>query len=168
MAPSAALVAALAPEPAPAYPRLMSVVAFDTHAAVTALREAGFDERQAEGVVATVRDAVAEGVATRADVDRLEDKMATKADVARLENEMATKADLAEVKADVAEVKADVAEVKVDFARLEGRIERVENEMATKSALAEVKSDVARLETRMYVAMLTAVGAVVALVKLLP
>ena len=63
----------------------MSIAAFDTHAAVTALREAGFDERQAEGVVATVRDAVAEGVATRADVGRLESQMATKADLASLE-----------------------------------------------------------------------------------
>ncbi len=158
----------------------MSVVAFDTHAAVTALREAGFDERQAEGVVATVRDAVVEGVATRADVDRLEDKMATgadvaevkadvaevkaeladvKADVAEVKAELAdVKADVAEVKVGLAEVKADVAEMKVDVARLEGR---VENEMAT-------KADVARLETRMFLGILTAVGAVVALMKLLP
>ena len=63
----------------------MSIAAFDTHAAVTALREAGFDERQAEGVVATVRDAVVEGVATRADVGRLESQMATKAGLASLE-----------------------------------------------------------------------------------
>ena len=96
----------------------MSIAAFDTHAAVTALREAGFDERQAEGVVATVRDAVAEGVATRADVARLESKMATGA------------------------------------------------------GLAEVKADVARLETRvtvrLYGGLFAAVGAVVALIKLLP
>ena len=54
---------ALAPGPAPVYLRRMSVAAFDTHAAVTALREAGFDERQAEGV------------ATKADVARLETRM---------------------------------------------------------------------------------------------
>ncbi len=117
----------------------MSIAAFDTHAAVTALREAGFDERQAEGVVATVRDAVAEGVATRADVAEV------KVDLARLEDKMATKADVTEVKADVAEVKVDLAEVK-----------------------AELKADVARLETRMFLGILTAVGTIVALVKLLP
>ncbi len=126
----------------------MSVVAFDTHAAVTALREAGFDERQAEGVVATVRDAVAEGVATRADVDRLEDRMATRFAFA--------------------EVKAALAEVKAALARLEGRIKRVEDKMVTKADLAEVRADIARLETRMFIGMLTAVGAIVALVKLLP
>ena len=53
----------------------MTAVAFDTHAAVTALRKAGFDEPQAEAAVAMVRDAVTEGVATKADVDRLETKM---------------------------------------------------------------------------------------------
>ena len=68
----------------------MSIAAFDTHAAVTALREAGFDERQAEGVVATVRDAVVEGVATRADVGRLESQMATKADLAEVKAGLAS------------------------------------------------------------------------------
>ena len=53
----------------------MTAVAFDTHAAVTALRKAGFDEPQAEAAVAMVRDAVTEGVATKADVDRLETKI---------------------------------------------------------------------------------------------
>ena len=53
----------------------MAVATFDTHAAVTALRKAGFDEPQAEAAVALVRDAVTEGVATKADIDRLEAKM---------------------------------------------------------------------------------------------
>ena len=53
----------------------MTVATFDTHAAVTALRKAGFEERQAEAAVALVRDAVTEGVATKADIDRLETKM---------------------------------------------------------------------------------------------
>ena len=48
----------------------MAVATFDTHAAVTALRKAGFEERQAEAAVALVRDAV-----TKADIDRLEAKM---------------------------------------------------------------------------------------------
>ena len=46
----------------------MSVAAFDTYAAAKALRDAGFDERQAEAAVAMVRDAVTEGVATKADL----------------------------------------------------------------------------------------------------
>ncbi len=60
----------------------MTATAFDTCAAAKALREAGFDERQAEGV------------ATKTDIARLEDKMATKAD----------KADLADLKADMLKV----------------------------------------------------------------
>ena len=44
----------------------MTVATFDTHAAAKALREAGFDEAQAEAAVAMVRDAVTEGVATKA------------------------------------------------------------------------------------------------------
>lgn len=48
----------------------MSVAAatFDTYAAAKALREAGFNEGQAEAAVAMVRNAFTEGVATKADV----------------------------------------------------------------------------------------------------
>ena len=99
----------------------MTATVFDTHAAVTTLRGAGFDERQAEGVVSMVRQALSEGVATKADIKHLEGKIE----------------------------------------HLEGRIESVEDGMAT-------KEDLARLETRMYVSLLAAVGAVVALMKLLP
>ena len=53
--------------------------AFDTYAAAKRLRDAGFDERQAEAAVSMVRDA--------AGADR---------------EQLATKADLAEVRADLA------------------------------------------------------------------
>ena len=43
----------------------MSVVTFDTHAAVKRLQDAGVGERQAEAFVATVGDAVRENVATK-------------------------------------------------------------------------------------------------------
>ena len=46
----------------------MTVATFDTYAAAKALRDAGFDEAQAEAAVAMVRDAVTEGVATKADL----------------------------------------------------------------------------------------------------
>ncbi len=57
--------------------------------------------------------------------------------------------------------KADVAEVKAD-------VGRPGDKMAKKADVTEVKAALARLETRMFIAMLTAVGAIVALVKLLP
>ena len=46
----------------------MAVAAFDTYAAAKTLREAGFDERQAEAAVTMVRDAMTGSVATKADL----------------------------------------------------------------------------------------------------
>ena len=50
----------------------MTAAIFDSYAAAKRLREAGFDEGQAEAAVAVIRDAITEGVATRAGVARLE------------------------------------------------------------------------------------------------
>ena len=58
----------------------------DTHAAVVRLTEAGMTEPQATAIVSSVRLAVDDGVATKADLANL----ATKADLANL----ATKAEL--------------------------------------------------------------------------
>ena len=67
----------------------MAVATFDTHAAVTALRKAGFEERQAEAAVAMVRDAVTEGVATKADIDGLKTKIeAVETKIEALETKM--------------------------------------------------------------------------------
>ena len=61
----------------------MNAATFDTHAAVTALRDAGLDEAPAVAIVNTVRDA--------ASADH---------------SDLATKADIVEVKADVAALEA--------------------------------------------------------------
>ena len=61
----------------------MNAAAFDTYTAAKRLRDAGFDERQAEAAVSMVRDA--------AGADR---------------EQLATKADLAEVRADLAALEA--------------------------------------------------------------
>ena len=72
--------------------------AFDTLQATKLLKESGFGEAQAEAVVITVRDAIAENVATKADI---------------AEASTALRADIAEVKAEVAELrnstKAEIA-----------------------------------------------------------
>ena len=86
----------------------MNAVAFDTYAAAKRLRDAGFDERQAEAAVSMVRDA--------AGADR---------------EQLATKADLAELKA---ELKGDFAELKGDFAELKGDVEALR--ASTKADLA--------------------------------
>ena len=124
----------------------MTATVFDTHAAVTTLRGAGFDERQAEGVVSMVRQALAEGVATKADVKDL------RGDIKDLRGE---------IKGLRGEIERLESKIENEIKRLEGRIENIEDRMAT-------KEDLARLETRMYVGLLAAVGAVVALMKLLP
>ena len=62
----------------------MSALAFDTHKAVKALKEAGFDDAQAEAVVATVGDAIGGNVATKSDIADLKSAIAElKADIFR-------------------------------------------------------------------------------------
>ena len=65
----------------------MTTLAFDTHAAVKALRDAGFEEAQAEAVVTTVGDAMTGNVATKADITDLRAEM--KAEIAGLRAETA-------------------------------------------------------------------------------
>ncbi len=60
--------------------------AFDTLKATKLLKESGFDETQAEAVVATVRDAVAENVATKADLAEVCNEL--KLDHAKLRTDM--------------------------------------------------------------------------------
>ena len=102
----------------------MTAVAFDTHAAVTALRKAGFDEPQAEAAVAMVRDAVTEGVATKGDVDRLHTKMeAVETKIEALD----TKIEAVETKIEAVETKIEAVETKIEA--LDTKIEAVETKM---------------------------------------
>ena len=71
----------------------MSTLAFDTHKAVKALKEAGFGDAQAEAVVATVGDAIGGDVATKGDIVALQN------DIAGFKSEV--KADIAEFKAEI-------------------------------------------------------------------
>ena len=81
----------------------MTTLAFDTLRAAKLLKQAGFDESQAEAVVTTVGDALMENVATKADLERVETTL---------------KADL---KTEVAELRA---ELKADLGDLEARLYR--------------------------------------------
>ncbi len=78
----------------------MSTLAFDTHKAVKALKEAGFGDIQAEAVVATVGDAISGDVATKGDIAAL------KTDIAGFKTDI--KADVAEFKTDITEFKAEI------------------------------------------------------------
>ena len=70
----------------------MTSLLFDTHKAVKDLQEAGFDEAQAEAVVATVGTAIIGNVATKQDVNEIRSEIqanvATKQEVSDLRSEM--------------------------------------------------------------------------------
>ncbi len=73
-------------------------IPFDTHAEVKKLEAKGFSLEQSEAITDTVRTGITGGIATKADIARLE------ADIARLGErvgELATKKELAEVKSDL-------------------------------------------------------------------
>ena len=88
----------------------MNGTTFDALAAAGTLREAGFEDRQAEAVAGVVRHAV--------DADR--GALATKADIAAL------RADQAALRADIAAVRSDLdtglAGLRADIAALENRL----------------------------------------------
>ena len=85
----------------------MTVATFDTYAAAKTLRQAGFNEGQAEAAVAMVRDAITEGVATRSDVAGVEGQLATlKGELSALKGEfVALKGEFAAFKGELATLK---------------------------------------------------------------
>ena len=121
----------------------MTAAAFDTHAAVKALQAAGFDERQAEAVTATIGDAVTEGVASKADIVRIEARI------------------------DVLDGKVEALDGKVDA--LNDKIEALDGKIDSKiEALdSKIEAAIAGAERRMLLAMVAVGGLVVAAVKLL-
>lgn len=116
-------------------------LAFDTHKAIKGLREAGFEEAQAEAVVATVGEAMSGNVATKSDIAGLE--------VAIVELK-------AEVKNDIGELRAELTG---DINRLEGNIGEL------KGNIGELKGEMYR---HMWIMGGTIIAATVGLVKLLP
>ncbi len=130
----------------------MSALAFDTHKAVTALKQAGFDEGQAEAVVNTVGEAIGGDVATKADLTEVR---------ASLE------ADIAAVKADIDQLRlttqADIAAVKADIEQL-----RVSTQADIAAVRADVAAQFAALYRQLWLMAVGIVGLTVTLVKLIP
>lgn len=134
----------------------MAEYGFDTLEAAEALAAAGMTEAHAKAIATTMRKAVTQGVATGADVRRVEDRMAT------VEENMATKADLRRVEDRMTSLEDRMAAVeenmvtKADLRRLEDGIEvRVDNKLA-------------RLETRLVLTVFGAAGLLFAALKLFP
>ena len=86
----------------------MSVASFDTLEAADALTRAGLTEPQAKAIVATMRRAVSDGVATKGDVTELRTEL--KGDIGELRTEL--KGDIGELRA---ELKGDIGAVKAEL-----------------------------------------------------
>jgi len=134
----------------------MSALAFDTYKAVTALKQVGFEEAQAEAVVNTMGEALGGNVATKADLTEV--RAALEADIATVKADLT--ADVAAVKADLeqlrTETKADLAAVQ---AKLEADIAGVRTEMAEQFTA---------LYKQLWIMAVGIVGLTVTLVKLIP
>lgn len=126
--------------------------AFDTLQATKLLKESGFEEAQAEAVVVTVRDAIAENTATKADIGELRNS---------------TKADIGEASAALrAEMAALRTELKTDIAKSSAALRAEITETS-----AALHAEIAKLRTEMYRGALVVssgvVAAIAALIKLL-
>ena len=89
-------------------------VAFDTLKAATRLQnEAGFNEKQARVLVATLAEGIGENLATKEDMAMLRSEMAV------LRSEMATKEDLAALRS---EMTAEMAVLRGEMRELEQRM----------------------------------------------
>ena len=134
----------------------MSTLAFDTYKAVTALKQVGFEEAQAEAVVNTMGEALGGNVATKADLTEV--RTALEADMTAMKAALET--DIAAVKADLeqlrTETKADLAAVQ---AKLEADIGGVRTEMAEQFTA---------LYKQLWLMAVGIVGLTVTLVKLIP
>ena len=97
----------------------MPAFVFDTHKAVRTLAAAGMEEPVAEAVVETMNGAVTEGVATKADIARLEGDIA------------AVKSDIARVEGNVVKLEGDIADVKSDVATTNSRLDVMKAEISS-------------------------------------
>ena len=163
------------------------MLTFDTYKAVKALREAGFDDAQAEAVTEQISVAIDESVATKDDLGKAQVELKT--EVAELRTELGQvrtelKADVAELRAELGQVrtelKADVAELrtelgqvrtelKADVAELRAELGQVRAELKADVAelRAESRSDMEKLELRMTNKLYAAVAGGAGLIKAL-
>ena len=146
----------------------MDTLMFDTHKAVKALKEAGFDDSQAEAVAATVGDAIGENVATKDDIVAVKADIETvKADIVAVKADIETvKADIVAVKGDIETVKADIVAVKGDIGELRTDFSGLRTEFAgLRIEFAEFKAEIYR---HLWLMAAGIVGLTVTLVKLIP
>jgi hypothetical protein len=129
----------------------MTTPTFDTLRIAQALKDAGFDDSQAQAIVSAIRLSLGENVATKIDIGDV-------------------KTEIADVKTEIADVRTEIADVRTVIAT---EIGGVRTEIATE--IGGVRTEIAASEARMvkwFAGLLigTALGTVtatVALIKLL-
>ena len=135
----------------------MSANAFDALKAAKSLKAAGFDEAQAEAVVATVTDAVSEQVAPLA------------SSTAAIAANMATKDEFETVKSDLGTVKNRLERVESSLEFVKDRVATISETMATREYIqAAIALEMKALYRHLWVMGTGFVAVTVALVKLLP
>ena len=137
----------------------MATLPFDTHKAVKDLQEAGFDETQAEALVATVGTAIVGNVATKYDIME-----------ARNESKSETQALRAEIQAQGSELRAEIqaqgSELRAEM-QTQGSELRAEMQAQGSELRAEMQAMELRITLRMGGLIIAGVGLIVALDKLL-
>ena len=136
----------------------MTTPTFDTLRIAQALKEAGFDDSQAQAIVSAIRLSLGENVATKIDIGDVKTEIAD------------VKTEIADVRTEIADVRTEIADVRTVIAT---EIGGVRTEIATE--IGGVRTEIAASEARMvkwFAGLLigTALGTVtatVALIKLL-
>ena len=129
----------------------MATLAFDTHKAVKTLTEAGAAEPLAEAMVATIGVAMGENIATKGDLQNLNQEI--KAEIADLRVEIAdlrseTSAFKAEMKAEMAAFKADMqAEMAAFKTDMQSEMAALRADMQTE--MAALRADMRAGDQRM-------------------
>ena len=152
------------------------MLTFDTYKAVKALREAGFDDAQAEAVTEQISVAIDESVATKDDVGKAQVEFKT--EITELRTELGQvrtelKADVAELRTELGQVrtelKADVAELRAELGQVRTELGQVRTELKADVAelRAESRSDMEKLELRMTNKLYAAVAGGAGLIKAL-
>ena len=140
----------------------MNSPAFDTLKAAKALEDAGFDQTQAEAVVATLREVVHEHTAPLADgIATFSERAATKESVSAVADNLAALTNTVATIADTMATREYVAMVTKDTATKESV------NAAFAGLRAEVAAEFKALYRHLWVLATGIVGATVALTKLL-
>ena len=137
----------------------MSRLAFDTHAFVKRLTQAGMDEQQAEALVECQVQLINDSLATKQDIEEVKRDI----EALRLETRQSIEKLRLETEQAIQEVKRDIQEIKRDIEAL--RLE-------TKKDIATLKTDMQKMELRLTIRLgsviVVAVGVFATLIKFLP